>query len=123
MVFLFAIIGIQLRLFVTTNTWVPEFGLMVQLESKLVMLPKLYFHFYEPFSSFIVNKLFRYKWMTYGEAGTTRSAIGSGLVYRGIPKASYLSRFGYYSFPFESVPKLHVLSMDLYLELRFLDAF
>ncbi|KAG5554774.1 hypothetical protein RHGRI_012361 [Rhododendron griersonianum] len=29
-----------------------------------------------------------YKWMTYGEAGTARSEIGSGLVYRGIPKAS-----------------------------------
>ncbi|CAL5392908.1 unnamed protein product [Camellia sinensis] len=29
-----------------------------------------------------------YKWMTYGEAGTARSAIGSGLVYHGIPKAT-----------------------------------
>ncbi|KAK9289045.1 hypothetical protein L1049_017516 [Liquidambar formosana] len=29
-----------------------------------------------------------YKWMTYGEAGTARSAIGSGLVYHGIPKGS-----------------------------------
>jgi len=29
-----------------------------------------------------------YKWMTYGEAGTTRSAIGSGLIYRGIPKGA-----------------------------------
>ncbi|XP_058208512.1 long chain acyl-CoA synthetase 6, peroxisomal isoform X2 [Rhododendron vialii] len=29
-----------------------------------------------------------YKWMTYGEAGTARSEIGSGLVYRGIPKAT-----------------------------------
>ncbi|XLR51019.1 hypothetical protein S83_001691 [Arachis hypogaea] len=28
----------------------------------------------------------RYKWMTFGEAGTTRSAIGSGLIYYGIPK-------------------------------------
>ncbi|RWR93760.1 AMP-dependent synthetase/ligase [Cinnamomum micranthum f. kanehirae] len=27
-----------------------------------------------------------YKWMTYGEAGTARSAIGSGLIYHGIPK-------------------------------------
>ena len=29
-----------------------------------------------------------YKWMTYGEAGTARSAIGSGLIYYGIPKGS-----------------------------------
>ncbi|XP_045787651.1 long chain acyl-CoA synthetase 6, peroxisomal isoform X1 [Trifolium pratense] len=29
-----------------------------------------------------------YKWMTYGEAGTARSAIGSGLINYGIPKGS-----------------------------------
>nr|AIN39625.1 long-chain acyl-CoA synthetase 7 [Camellia oleifera] len=29
-----------------------------------------------------------YKWMTYGEAGTARSAIGSGLVLHGIPKGA-----------------------------------
>ncbi|XP_039114566.1 long chain acyl-CoA synthetase 6, peroxisomal-like [Dioscorea cayenensis subsp. rotundata] len=29
-----------------------------------------------------------YKWMTYGEAGTSRSAIGSGLVYHGILKGA-----------------------------------
>ncbi|XP_057747624.1 uncharacterized protein LOC130966816 [Arachis stenosperma] len=29
-----------------------------------------------------------YKWMTFGEAGTARSAIGSGLIYYGIPKGS-----------------------------------
>ncbi|KAL5070157.1 hypothetical protein RYX36_021044 [Vicia faba] len=29
-----------------------------------------------------------YKWMTYGEAGTARSAIGSGLVNHGIPQGS-----------------------------------
>ncbi|KAJ6721565.1 LONG CHAIN ACYL-COA SYNTHETASE 7 PEROXISOMAL-LIKE ISOFORM X1 [Salix viminalis] len=29
-----------------------------------------------------------YKWMTYGEAGTARAAIGSGLIYHGIPKGS-----------------------------------
>ncbi|KAJ8491291.1 hypothetical protein OPV22_013012 [Ensete ventricosum] len=29
-----------------------------------------------------------YKWMTYGEAGTSRSAIGSGLVYHGIRRAA-----------------------------------
>nr|ATE88092.1 long-chain acyl coenzyme A synthetase 6 [Vernicia fordii] len=29
-----------------------------------------------------------YKWMTYGEAGTARTAIGSGLMYHGIPKGS-----------------------------------
>ncbi|KAG4213013.1 hypothetical protein ERO13_A01G023301v2 [Gossypium hirsutum] len=27
-----------------------------------------------------------YKWMTYGEAGTARAAIGSGLLFHGIPK-------------------------------------
>ncbi|KAJ8622695.1 hypothetical protein MRB53_031224 [Persea americana] len=34
-----------------------------------------------------------YKWMTYGEAGTARSAIGSGLIYHGIPKGA---RIGIY---------------------------
>nr|KJB12547.1 hypothetical protein B456_002G023800 [Gossypium raimondii] len=29
-----------------------------------------------------------YKWMTYGEAGTARAAIGSGLLFHGIPKGS-----------------------------------
>ncbi|XP_038980591.1 long chain acyl-CoA synthetase 6, peroxisomal-like [Phoenix dactylifera] len=29
-----------------------------------------------------------YKWMTYGEASTSRSAIGSGLIYHGIPKGA-----------------------------------
>ncbi|XP_022723130.1 long chain acyl-CoA synthetase 6, peroxisomal-like [Durio zibethinus] len=29
-----------------------------------------------------------YKWMTYGEAGAARAAIGSGLIYHGIPKGS-----------------------------------
>ncbi|XWS39328.1 hypothetical protein CRYUN_Cryun18bG0042600 [Craigia yunnanensis] len=29
-----------------------------------------------------------YKWMTYGEAGRARAAIGSGLIYHGIPKGS-----------------------------------
>ncbi|KAF5736849.1 Long chain acyl-CoA synthetase 7 [Tripterygium wilfordii] len=29
-----------------------------------------------------------YKWMTYGEAGTARTAIGSSLIYYGIPKGS-----------------------------------
>ncbi|KAK4855141.1 hypothetical protein QYF36_004404 [Acer negundo] len=29
-----------------------------------------------------------YKWMTYGEAGTARTAIGSGLLYHGIPKGA-----------------------------------
>ncbi|KAM5569341.1 long chain acyl-CoA synthetase 6, peroxisomal-like [Rosa sericea] len=29
-----------------------------------------------------------YKWMTFGEADTARSAIGSGLIYHGIPKGS-----------------------------------
>jgi len=30
----------------------------------------------------------RYRWMTYGEVGTARAAIGSGLVQHGIPKVS-----------------------------------
>ncbi|KAK9083926.1 hypothetical protein Scep_030397 [Stephania cephalantha] len=29
-----------------------------------------------------------YKWMTFGEAGTARSAIGSGLIYHGMPKGA-----------------------------------
>ncbi|XP_044486934.1 long chain acyl-CoA synthetase 6, peroxisomal-like [Mangifera indica] len=29
-----------------------------------------------------------YKWMTYGEAGNARTALGSGLLYHGIPKGS-----------------------------------
>ncbi|EOY05625.1 Long-chain acyl-CoA synthetase 6 [Theobroma cacao] len=29
-----------------------------------------------------------YKWITYGEAGTARATIGSGLIYHGIPKGS-----------------------------------
>ncbi|XP_044500079.1 long chain acyl-CoA synthetase 6, peroxisomal-like isoform X1 [Mangifera indica] len=29
-----------------------------------------------------------YKWMTYGEAGNARTALGSGLIYHGIPKGS-----------------------------------
>lgn len=35
----------------------------------------------------------RYKWMTYGEVSTARSAIGSGLVLHGIPKARYIHFF------------------------------
>ncbi|XP_054806364.1 long chain acyl-CoA synthetase 6, peroxisomal-like [Prosopis cineraria] len=34
-----------------------------------------------------------YKWMTYGEAGTARSAIGSGLVNHGIPKGSCIGLY------------------------------
>ncbi|KAJ4968016.1 hypothetical protein NE237_014717 [Protea cynaroides] len=34
-----------------------------------------------------------YKWMTYGEAGTARSAIGSGLIYKGIPKGSSIGLY------------------------------
>ncbi|KAK4266368.1 hypothetical protein QN277_027304 [Acacia crassicarpa] len=34
-----------------------------------------------------------YKWMTYGEAGTARSEIGSGLVNRGIPKGSCIGLY------------------------------
>ncbi|XLR47439.1 hypothetical protein S83_032099, partial [Arachis hypogaea] len=32
-----------------------------------------------------------YKWMTFGEVGTARSAIGSGLIYYGIPKGAVLT--------------------------------
>ena len=31
----------------------------------------------------------RYKWMTYGEAGAAREAIGSGLRVNGLQKVSY----------------------------------
>ncbi|KAK1291509.1 Long chain acyl-CoA synthetase 6, peroxisomal [Acorus calamus] len=34
-----------------------------------------------------------YKWMTYGEAGTFRTAVGSGLVYYGIPKGSCIGLY------------------------------
>uniref|UniRef100_A0A0D6QY03 Long-chain-fatty-acid--CoA ligase n=1 Tax=Araucaria cunninghamii TaxID=56994 RepID=A0A0D6QY03_ARACU len=34
-----------------------------------------------------------YKWMTYGEAGTARTAIGSGLVYHGIPKGACIGLY------------------------------
>ncbi|KAK4798830.1 hypothetical protein SAY86_031156 [Trapa natans] len=34
-----------------------------------------------------------YKWMTYGEAGTARTALGSGLVYHGIPKGSCIGLY------------------------------
>ncbi|OVA05479.1 AMP-dependent synthetase/ligase [Macleaya cordata] len=34
-----------------------------------------------------------YKWMTYGEAGTARSAIGSGLMYHGIPKGACIGLY------------------------------
>ncbi|CAK7327014.1 unnamed protein product [Dovyalis caffra] len=34
-----------------------------------------------------------YKWMTYGEAGTARTAIGSGLIYHGIPKGSTIGLY------------------------------
>ncbi|XP_022138276.1 long chain acyl-CoA synthetase 6, peroxisomal-like [Momordica charantia] len=34
-----------------------------------------------------------YKWMTYGEAGTARTAVGSGLVHHGIPKGSCIGLY------------------------------
>ncbi|WOL16180.1 long chain acyl-CoA synthetase 6, peroxisomal-like isoform X1 [Canna indica] len=34
-----------------------------------------------------------YKWITYGEAGTSRSAIGSGLVHHGIPKGATIGLY------------------------------
>jgi long-chain acyl-CoA synthetase len=36
-----------------------------------------------------------YKWMTYGEASTNRTAIGSGLIYHGIPEVSHNGRNKY----------------------------
>ncbi|KAJ3684394.1 hypothetical protein LUZ61_013558 [Rhynchospora tenuis] len=34
-----------------------------------------------------------YKWMTYGEVSTSRSAIGSGLIYHGIPQGSSIGLY------------------------------
>ncbi|XP_042426486.1 long chain acyl-CoA synthetase 6, peroxisomal-like [Zingiber officinale] len=34
-----------------------------------------------------------YKWMTYGEAGTSRSAVGSGLIYHGIPRGACIGLY------------------------------
>lgn len=34
-----------------------------------------------------------YKWMTYGEAGAARSAIGSGLIHYGVPKGSSIGLY------------------------------
>ncbi|KAJ6844220.1 putative long chain acyl-CoA synthetase 6, peroxisomal isoform X1 [Iris pallida] len=34
-----------------------------------------------------------YKWMTYGEAGISRSAIGSGLISRGIPRGAFIGLY------------------------------
>ncbi|CAI0466075.1 unnamed protein product [Linum tenue] len=34
-----------------------------------------------------------YKWMTYGEAGTTRTSIGSGLMYHGIKKGAHVGLY------------------------------
>ncbi|XP_058083997.1 long chain acyl-CoA synthetase 6, peroxisomal-like isoform X3 [Magnolia sinica] len=34
-----------------------------------------------------------YKWMTYGEAGTARSAIGSGLIYHGVPRGACIGLY------------------------------
>jgi len=34
-----------------------------------------------------------YKWMTYGEAGTARTALGSGLIYHGIPKGACIGLY------------------------------
>jgi CO dehydrogenase/acetyl-CoA synthase alpha subunit len=40
-------------------------------------------------------ELCSYKWMTYGEASTNRTAIGSGLIYHGIPEVSHNGRNKY----------------------------
>ncbi|KAH9682772.1 Long chain acyl-CoA synthetase 6 (peroxisomal) [Citrus sinensis] len=61
-------IGGQLILFEITNIWVHVSGLMEQLESA-------------------------YKWMTYGEAGTARTEVGSGLIYHGISKGSCIGLY------------------------------
>lgn len=60
--------------------------MMEQLESKLCSNLSLQFAPEVPLFFLCIMSL-RYKWMTYGEAGTARSAIGSGLIYHGIPKA------------------------------------
>uniref|UniRef100_A0A0E0BF94 Long-chain-fatty-acid--CoA ligase n=1 Tax=Oryza glumipatula TaxID=40148 RepID=A0A0E0BF94_9ORYZ len=36
---------------------------------------------------------FVYKWMTYGEASTNRTAIGSGLIYHGIPEGACIGLY------------------------------
>ena len=86
-------LDMRLILFETTNIWDQEYGQMVQLESKgfiflVLSFPSLLFW---PllFISFCICNLLRYKWMTYGEAGTSRSAVGSGLIYHGISKVSH----------------------------------
>jgi acyl-CoA synthetase (AMP-forming)/AMP-acid ligase II len=38
-------------------------------------------------------ELCSYKWMTYGEASTNRTAIGSGLIYHGIPEGACIGLY------------------------------
>lgn len=82
------------RLFEITDAWEQGFVWMERLESKafLIFWPLgcLLCHFLWIFWYLMLRNLtcYRYKWMTYGEAGTSRSAIGSGLVYHGIRRVS-----------------------------------
>lgn len=82
------IIGAQLKLFETSSIWELVSVWMEQWGSKqlnylfhthlfciLLLIP-------------ILLALLRYKWMTYGEAGTARTAIGSGLIYYGVPRVN-----------------------------------
>lgn len=57
--------------------WKPVIELMIYLQGILIQC----------------NILYRYKWMTYKEADTARSAIGSALVCHQIPKATYFINF------------------------------
>ena len=66
-----------------TNILVQEFKLMEQLESKFPIVKMMVVKFHSLTFIFYSSS---YKWMTYGEAGRARAAIGSGLIYHGIPK-------------------------------------
>lgn len=62
---------------------------MEQLESEFYATVKFQILVMVVFINFDTSfHLLRYKWMTYGEAGTARTAIGSGLVNHGIPKVN-----------------------------------
>ena len=62
---------------------------MEQLESEFYATVEFLILLLWVFPYFVTNPhCLRYKWMTYGEAGTARTALGSGLVNHGIPKVS-----------------------------------
>lgn len=82
------IIGTQQRCSQIIDIWGHEFGMTELLESEFSITNGYHIIFLKLFPLF-KNVFCRYKWMTYGEASTARSAIGSALVNNGIPKASY----------------------------------